>query len=343
MGVRILLIAAAVSIADTDLVELAALHDGEHYQRFAEALRSPEGLADLEPVTRRLAPGYPVVIAAVSLLVPMPVAALLVSILAAGGAVLFFGQSGARRSTVALFAVFTPSWLVFSSTAMSEGLFLALVLAGVVLWRRQEAEARTGARAGAALLLAAATLVRPVGALVFAPLFLVSLRPAPMRSSVATLAAYALPLLAWAAFATVLWGSPVVFAHAYLDKDFALPFASLVEGLARPHLDLLKTGQVLFVLALAVGSLVGLVRAWRARRDRRRLEDAGWLASHLSFYLFLPSAWVFECLPRFLVSCLPPTLVGLDRWLPRRVLAVSAIGAVSWLVCLYWTVRALSS
>jgi hypothetical protein len=334
-GLRVLWIAALLAIAGASAADLASLHDGRHYLAIAAALDSPSDLRDLPWHVRRLAPGYPLLVRLFDTVLPAATAALLVPAVAAGLAVGLLRALGASPWTAAYFAVFTPSWLVFSSTAMSEAPFLALTLGGVLLWRRERLP-------WAGLVLGAATLVRPVGAVVFLSLWLLGLRRRGLVPSLPSLLAWSALPAAWALTSWWLWGNPFEQTAAYVDKDLSWPLQSLVLGLGRPWLDPLKAGQVLLALLLASLGGLGLRRRWSATHDPARAEDGAWLASHVGFYLLLPSSWVFECLPRFLVSCLPPILCGLEPWLPRRKSVVAAVGLGSLALSSYWTLRALA-
>jgi hypothetical protein len=332
---RLLVMGASIWLADGSVEELAILHDGREYQSVAAALPSPERLRELPGTYRRFYPGYPVMIRALSWLVPMPVAALAIAIAAAALAVMLFRRLGADQWTVALFAVFTPSWLVFTSTAMSEGAFLALALWGFLEWRRER-------RPLAALILGAATLMRPVGLLLFLPLWGLELAAGNRRERAQELLAYAALPLGWALASMAVWHDPVQQMSSYVDKDFAWPLASVVVHVLDPGRDPLKLAQVVFTLALAASGAVGLIRRYASTGERETLQWLLWLAAHALFYLALPSSWVFECLPRFFVTCLPPILIGIGPQLPRRGWFLALVSAASIGVSCYWTVRALS-
>ncbi|HUP25813.1 MAG TPA: glycosyltransferase 87 family protein [Thermoanaerobaculia bacterium] len=336
IGLRVALMAAALGLAGASAAELASLHDGRSYQTIAEALGSAEQLRGLPAEVRRLGPGYPALARAAAVALPLPLAALVVPVLAAGAAVWLLSALGASRWTVAYFAVFTPSWVLFSGTAMSEAPFLALSLAGVLLWRRDRP-------VWSGLVLGGATLVRPVGALVFASHWLLSRRRRGVRASIPALVAFAVLPGAWAVASWWLWGNPLQQPASYIAKDLSWPLHSLLVGLGQPWHDPLKAGQVVLALGLAFLGAIGLRRRWQATGDPERLAEGAWLVSHVCFYLLLPSSWVFECLPRFLVSCLPPILLGLEPWLPRRRAAVVAAGAGSLALGLIWNLRALDA
>jgi hypothetical protein len=332
---RLLVMGASLWMAGASLEELAILHDGREYQSVAEALPSAERLRELPGSYRRFYPGYPVMVRSLSWLVPMPVAALGIAVAAAALAAVLFRRLGADQWTVVLFAVFTPSWLVFSSTAMSEGPFLALALWGLLEWRR-------GRRPLAALILGATSLVRPVGLLLFLPLWGIELAAGIRRERVRELLAYAVLPVGWTLISFAVWHDPVQQLSSYVDKDFAWPLASVVVHVIDPGRDPLKLAQVLFTLAIAAVAVVSLIRRYSTSPDRESLQWLLWLGTHTLFYMALPSSWIFECLPRFFTTCLPPILIGIGPLLPRRWWFLALVSAASIGVSCYWTVRALS-
>ncbi len=328
---------------------VADLHDGREFQATAAALGSPTALAELSPVSRRLGPGYPALIRLASALAPPPLAALAVAILGAAVATALLYLLGVPPAGAALFAVLTPSWVVFSATAMSEGPFVALALLGLYAWRRDDG----GGALAAGVLFAAAAAVRPVGVVLFAALWAVrlvhdaqsggasrravGLRAAAAAGSFAALAAF------WLAACGPAHG-PLAQVGTYVRKDLALPFASLAAGFAAPLADPLKTAQNLVVLGLVGAAAVLLARRWR-RRDEVSREWLVWLSSQTAFVLLLPSSWVFECLARFLVPTLPAVAAALAPRLPRRRVALALllglVTAASAGVSVLWNLRAL--
>jgi hypothetical protein len=335
IAARLLVMGASLWLADASISELAILHDGREYQSVAEALPTADRLRELPGSYRRFYPGFPMMIRVLSWIAPMPVAALAIAVAAAVLAVLLFRRLGAEPWTAALLAVFTPSWLVFSSTAMSEGPFLALALWGFLEWRR-------GRRPLAAIILGASTLVRPVGLLLFLPLWVLEVDRGSWRERLHELIFYAALPFAWALTSMLVWHDPVQQLSSYVDKDLAWPLASVLVHLVDPGRDPLKLAQVVFTLALAAAAAVALIHRYAADRDRETLQWLLWLGAHAAFYLVLPSSWVFECLPRFFVTCLPPILVGITPYLPRRGWFLALVSAASIGVSCYWTVRALS-
>lgn len=424
LAVRLAVLAATLGLAASvgegavDPGDVARLHDGREYLLLARALGSPEELAELPPVARRLSPGYPVLVRAASAVLPPPVAALALSMLSAALATVLVYLLGVPARGAALFAVLTPSWVAFSSTAMSEGPFVALALLGLLAWRRSGWDPGDGPRPDAAprvapaaprpagrqarkpsgdgsggggagvppglpgelmagLLFGAAALVRPVGAVLFAALWLLRLvggpgrpvggsrsgRQAPLGKSPSHSASHpaprgtwrrrwtgaavsavgfaVVPGLGWLASASL--AGPGTQVRTYLRHDLAPPLSSLLAGFAAPFADPLKTVQNLAVLALVGTAAVLLLRRWR--RGAPAAEWLAWLSSQALFYLLLPSAWVFECLARFLVPALPAVAVALAPHLPRcrwrfgvLLVPVTLLGAG---VALLWNLRAL--
>lgn len=359
------------------LDDVAHLHDGREYLLRGETLGAPERLAAHPAEVRRLGPGYPLLIRLASVVAPPPLAALALAILAAGVATALLIPLGLPPRAAALFAVLTPSWVAFGGTAMAEGPFLALSLLGLLAWSRGPAEpvppgggggpvgkvARpetwwpktwrgrgTAAEVAAGLAFGAAALVRPVGAVVFASLWL--LRARRCRSgSPAAAAAFVAPPLGWILLASPL-GSPVEQVGTYLDRDLAPPLSSLWNGFASPLADPLKWAQNLAVLLL-VGTAAGLLVRRRREGARTGTEPAAvdaatwlaWLGPQVVFHLVLPSAWVFECLARFVVPALPAVAAALAPFLPRRrlplTLLLAAVATLSVGVAVHWNLGAL--
>ena len=260
---------------------------------------------------------------------------------------------------MAAFAVLTPSWVAFTSTAMAEGAFTALALAGLLAWRGEPGGERAGLRHGAAAGLAfgAATLVRPVGAVLFVTLWWVRWRQGRVsrgRAPAAAVSAAAFAVLpaAWVGASLFADGGAPDQIDTYLHKDAALPLVHLLSGLARPWADPLKWMQVVFVLGLVGAALVILGRRGSRRFAPPRVAEwRAWLGSQALFHLLLPSSWVFEALPRFLVPALPGVAAALDcrlpaagrrrRWLAVGLVTLLAVGSAG--VSVWWNLRALGT
>jgi hypothetical protein len=302
----------------------------------ARALGSARAMRALPDETHRLFPGYPAVVRLAASVAPWPWAALGVNALAAVGAVLLFYQLTRDAWLSAYFAVFTPSWLLYSATAMSEGLFLLVALGAFSLWRG-------GARLSAALAFSFLTLVRPVGALVFAACWLSGWPRTRARTRLLSALVYLAPLGVAALMAWRLWGDPLRPVHAYVAKDFSWPFLSLLGQTFSAHGGWAKVGLVWFTVACALVALGGLWGRWRRARGESDLAWLLWAAFAAAFFLLLPSRWAFGSLDRFFVASLPPTMLGLRRWFPRRAWCLAVVAIAGLVICLYWNHHMVSA
>jgi hypothetical protein len=332
VGARAVVIGLSLLLAKVDIAHYSQLHDGREYQQIASAIDSPKALRSLGGETQRLFPGYPAAIRLAALVAPMPWAAVGVNVLAAICAVLLFWRMTGDVWLAAYFAVFTPSWLLFSSTGMSEGLFLALALAGVALWL-------AGRSNGASFVLGLVTLVRPVGALVFAACFIAGLRKPNKGQAIWWAALFLFAPLVWMGMAWAIWGDPFRQLHAYAAKDLGMPFKTIVSSLFSSGTPALKKALVWFTLLTNLLAAGWLLRAFLEKRDESNLVWLLWCVFHGLFYLALPSAWAFGSLDRFFVTALPAMMVGLRPLLPNRWWCVAALAAAGVAICIRWNVH----
>ncbi|MGC4033176.1 MAG: hypothetical protein QM754_15865 [Tepidisphaeraceae bacterium] len=172
-------------------------------------------------------------------------------------------------------ALLPPHWVLDTSAVMNESLMLLLCVLAMVLLRRQP----WWGVAGAAMLFAAAGMVRPMAC--FATLGAIALLVQAMRPWRATaMAACTLASLAilFLAFRHFYW-NPIDNARAYDAQQlayngqvFTYPFGSFVEmakarGVFRPAF-IYKAGYMVMAVAVAVA---GLVVWWRRQSTARRL------------------------------------------------------------------------
>jgi len=328
-GVRLFIVGAGVSFGGRSVERYASIHDGAEYQKIARALGSLEAMRDLKPRTQRLMPGYPAAIRAVALAASYPVSALIVSIACAALATLLFFHLTNDAWFSAYLAVLTPSWLLYSSVAMSEGLFVALALWAFALWRE-------GRDVQASLVAGLLTLVRPVGALVFLALWLVRLFSPKKKQCLPMLGVYSLAPLAWIIVSTVVWGNPLRNLDVYVEHDYAPPFTAIFRDLFSGGQDVPKQALVIFTVATNLIALVALLKEYVEKKAEETLAWLLWLLLVSLFFLALPSEWAYECMDRFFLAALPATMMGLRWALPQRWWGVAALGTAGVAVCLYW-------
>lgn len=334
---RLALIAAACLAARLGLGDLALLHDGWEYLRLAAALTGHEA-SPLAPESLRLYPGFPLAMAALGAGQPhlFATAGLALAIACASVAGMMTARLGGDERLAAAMIALTPSWIVFTSTVMSEGLAAALALGALLL-------IRDGRWAAASALAGAAYLVRPVGILLLAPLMVEGLARRDGRRAMAG-AGVALGIVGvHLAVSRAIGGEALQAARAYAVKDFDWPLRTLALGLMNPRADLLRWGLVSGMLALSAAGGWGLWRGWRAGRTEWRALLA-WHAAAGAFYVLLPSTWTFACMDRFLLAIWPTTLIGLMAWagrLPKFLfwLGLGAASVGSFMVGWLWLVK----
>lgn len=329
--IRAGLIAAACLVAGISVSRFALLHDGWEYLRLARAF-AQGGVAGLPPATLRLFWGYPLLIDACGMGRAYILPGLAISILCGAACGPLASRLGRDRRLAWWMLCATPSWLIYSSTVMSDGLALILTLAALTL-TVQRRWALAGIAAGLAFC------VRPVGALLFLPLAIEAFAAGGRRALFRALAAgLPLPIVYLLANRLVL-GDALQAVRQYSAQDFAWPLSSLLGARRNPNMSAVWIAYQSGVLAVTWLGAAGL---WRRVRG-----GEGWmrplLAWHLLgalFYLLLPSSWAFQGLDRFYLAVWPTTLIGLAPWLPRRrafhVGLVSLLGVVSFWLALRW-------
>jgi hypothetical protein len=332
LGVRIALIAAACAGAGIGLRQLALFHDGWEYLRMAQAfaLLHPRQMA---PESLRLFPGYPLAIALVGLGRRPEVAGLAISLLCAAGCGPLTSRLGRDPRLAWWMVALTPSWLIYTSTAMSEGLATLLALLALLL----TIQARWP-QAGA--LVGLATIVRPASALLMVPLCLEACWRGGWRGlRVAVGCAAVAPLLLLVA-SGLLWGDALVNLRGYAESGpFIWPLQSLVENTLSPEVHLSRKLLTWGLIGVTFGAAWGLWRRWRLGDEAARSLLAWHLSSAL-FYLLYPSHWLFGSLDRYYSGLWPTTLIGLAPWIPRHHWLHAglclALSLAAWLIALAW-------
>jgi len=333
IALRLVLFLMATSVTGTGLADYAGAADGYQYQAYSRAWLGDMAELDAHPYYRRLFPGYPGLIALLTLAgVPAPVAALLPSWLACGAvAALSAIAFGDRRIGWAA-ATLTPSYIFSGSLICTEAMCLLFSLMGILLTRR-------GRPVAGGLAFGLGGLFRPVA--VFAMLGTAARellerrwqRSAAVTATAGLTVAAGLGALAWR------FGDPLMSLHRYTEDPQAYggdiltwPFASL---LGTPLSTPVAPWKIAFVALHVVAALGGC--AWIARevltaRGTGRtaaLEPALWLGGNTLYVLCIGNVWGFHDFPRFLIPALPPLFYAWRRLLPERPWIWLATGALS--------------
>lgn len=327
---RIGLIAAACWAGKISVGQLALLHDGWEYLRLARAF-AHGSVAALDPATLRLFPGYPLLIAALGLGREFVYPAFWVSIGCAGLCVMLVDRLGRDRRLGWYMALITPSWLMFTSTAMSDSLALALAM-GALLAIERRRWAWAGLAAGMSFV------VRPVGALLIVPIA-IEARACGPRVLVKALVAAAWAPLVYFVSSRVMLGDAMRAARQYTAQDFAWPLWAILHPAQSKNMGALWIVYQYGVIAASWLGAVGLWRRMRSGEDYIRPMLAWHVAAGL-FYLLLPSSWAFQAMDRFYIAIWPTALIGVAPWLPRRkawnIALVVVFGAASFGIALRW-------
>ncbi len=325
---RVVLIAGTLWWNAVSLPQYVSMHDGREYLVYSTRI-DEYNLADLPHETTRLFPGYPVAISGLGRMFGKPLASVAVSVLGAVLAVMIFHALFRDFWLSAYFAVFTPSWLLYSSLAMSEGLFLGCSLLGLYLFHENR-------DIQAAMVLGFATVVRPVGVLLFLAIAVAMFMERDFRALVRFGIAFLVIPLVWAFISKLTWGAFGKNFATYLERDFDIPLRALIVETLRPQVSLLKKLLVWGHVLLGIGGFILLVWSWMRERTTLKFVLIVWLGLSLVFYFMLSSQWTFGCLDRFLITCLPPILLGLRRILPRHPVVYAIILLLGLAIGLYW-------
>lgn len=328
---RVVLVVGTLGWNGISLPQYVSMHDGREYIIYSTKINA-HNLADLPHETTRLFPGYPAVISVVGQLLGRPLASVAISILGALLAVMLFHALFRDFWLSAYFAVFTPSWLLYSSLAMSEGLFLGCSLLGLYLFQ-QERDVLGG------LVIGFATVVRPVGVFLFLAIAAAILMEREYRALVRFGLAFVVIPLVWGFISKLTWGTfgkSVAALYGYLERDFDIPLRAVIVETLKPQVSLLKKLLVWGHVVLGIGGFVLLVRGWMRERTGLMLVLIVWLGLSLVFYFMISTKFTFDCLDRFLITCLPPIMVGLKRILPRHLAVYALVLLLGLAIGLYW-------
>jgi hypothetical protein len=254
---RVVLIAGTLWWNAVSLPQYVSMHDGREYLVYSTRI-DEYNLADLPHETTRLFPGYPLAISGLGRMFGKPLASVAVSVLGALLAVMIFHALFRDFWLSAYFAVFTPSWLLYSSLAMSEGLFLGCSLLGLYLFHQNR-------DIQAALVLGFATVVRPVGVLLFLAIAVAMFMERDFRALVRFGVVFLVIPLVWAFISKLAWGTfgkNIATLHSYLERDFDIPLRAIIVETLKPQVSLLKKLLVWGHVLLGIGGFILLVWGW---------------------------------------------------------------------------------
>lgn len=333
VGLRALLALFVCTTQGLTLADFARLRDGGSYLRYAETLSGGD-MTSLDLWTRRVFPGLPMLLNAASLLgVPIALAGLLMS-WGAAGATSVLGALVFRDLRIGwTLAVFTPSYLLYSSVVMTEPTCLAFSLAGLYLVLRGRAVA-------SGLAFGVAGLVRPIAALVLLGYMAYAavhrqwtrLAACGAVSLFVVLAGYA-----YVGYRTGTFGESFVayqrYAHGQL---WTWPFETLILTPFRLPIPVWKTVYNWLTAAMVLAGLTLTVRECRSTGWRASENPGLWAAVWLwgtSVYVFaLSPGWAFDEFHRYVLTALPPNVYFLRHMLPsgpRGRIAAVAVGGTA--------------
>jgi hypothetical protein len=292
---HLLVFAAAARLHPWTLKQFAQLRDGGSYINVAKAMLGDAGA--MSPYDRRVFLGYPALIAlASSFGIASESAALLINWLATGASAAAAAVLFRDRRVGWAMACLTPSYLMYTSMAMSEATLLAITLCGLVCVQRHR-EGLGGA------VLGLAGLIRPMAC--FAVLGAATATMSRRWQRALAVCAASAVVVAIGFLAQQRWTGDAlrgvaVYAHddrAYAGQLFAAPFESLIMTPLRYQVPLWKTAYVwLTTIATIVACWSVSTEAlgpFSRERELARLA-APWLVGNTLFTLVVGHIWGFH-------------------------------------------------
>ena len=330
---RVLVFAVGSYLSHWSLADFANLNDGESYLRVAGDMIDPSTV--VAHFDRRVFIGYPSLIALGGLAgAPLAASALAVSWLSSAVAAIFAARLFADRRIGWALAVFPPSWIQFSTLAMSEAALLAFVAAGVyAVIRRQWIIA-------GALALGFAGLVRPVACFaVLGILALYAYRRAWWRGvlvggiSAAVVGAGFFVLRLWRGDALEGVKIYATSKHSFGGELFTWPFESLITTPFQMDVPAWRIAYVWLCVAFVIGGCVLAALKARQQRGTARgdlaLLSAVWLAANTLFVLCMGNKYGFYYFDRHIIVALPPLLWAYADRFPRHLATWVIVGIAS--------------
>ena len=339
--IRAMLFIVGTYLRDWSLEDFLNLRDSSSYVHLAQAFRGNLGVLSL--FDRRVFPGYPALIAAVSLSgISVPSAALALCWCATGVTAVMTAILYDDERVGWAIVMLTPSYLMYTTTAMSEGALLAFTVGGLALLYRSRAVA-------GGWLLGYAGLIRPMAcfAVIGASLERVQRnRRDAIVVCIASGAVVGIGLLLMRLWSGDALQNVSIYANddkAYAGQLFALPFESLIMTPIRYHVPLWKVAYIWAYVVLTLAGCVLVVRRVLSPVDseEQRLAwlNAPWLIGNTAFVLCVGHIWGFHEFHRFIVPALPPLLWVFREYYPKRLPAWIPIGVLSFAMALFGLLR----
>jgi len=316
--------------------ELSNLRDGDSYIRVGLAMTGDE--TGLKPFDRRVFPGYPALIALLSAVgLRADMAALVLNWLCTGLAAALSAVLFRDRRVGWAMAILTPSYLMYSTMAMSEATLLAFTTSGLVVAVR-------GRTLLGGVLLGYAILIRPVAC--FAVLgYIVYAVTDGKRTRAVVSGLAALAVVMFAAAGLYLWRGDALEGfrlyasdqRAYGGEPFTWPFESLIMTPLVVKTTVWKMLYIYAHVAFVLGACFLIVTALRERGDTPKPAGGAalaalagpWLWTNTLFVLCVGAHWGFHEFHRFIVPALPPVFAAYRRWLPANPVYWIPVAAVS--------------
>ena len=330
----------------TGLANYTDKGDGGSYKHMALAILGDK--SQMETYDTRVFVGYPILIAAVHLVLRLPIAisALAVTFISAGAAATFatllFDDVRVGFAT----AFLLPHVWINQSLAMSEAPVLALTVAGLLLAHRRFAIA-------AGITLGMAILTRPVaGFALVALLVQLAGRQATNRDRLARWRPLIVSVFAAAVVLAGLWLTQKITGgmlanlkqqadspRTYGGQPFTWPFHALLSATFSRSTNFWHWLYIALHVVIALGGCLLLLES-NSDRDRLALP---WLVGNTLFVLCVGSGsggWGFNHFPRFMIPALPPLAWAWRRFLPAPRSAVYKLSAIfgGWLMFFYGVV-----
>ncbi len=333
---RVALCLISINLNHLTIADFANLRDGQNYIAIAKSFLGDSTASLLD---QRVFPGYPAWIALLHLAgLSFPWSALGISWISVGANAALSAALFRDRRVGWAMVMLTPTYLLYSTMAMSEPLLLLLTLLGLLL-------ARSGKVFWGGFSLGLSIFVRPVSVFAACCYALAEfLRRERLKAGVWCVASFIGATLCTAAL--TLWsGDPLhnikVYAthpQAYGGRLFGWPFESMIMT---PLHHKTAVWKILFMWAHVAITLTGcwlLISEWLRTKELRLRTlvstSALWLCLNTMFSLCVDNVWGFAQFHRFIIPALPPLFFAYRRWLPNSRAVWLAVAGLCFLMAL---------